>query len=131
MGVIHVVAAAKLGFVNGHPDWCNLGQGQPEVGDIEGAPTRMDATQFQAIDHAYGPVAGTDALRQAVADHYNRLFRRAHRSRYSAANVAIAAGGRLALSRLLSTLSDGVRLGYQTPDYTALRGYACSPFTFV
>ena len=33
MGVIFVVAEAmKLGFVNGHPDWSNLGQGQPEVG---------------------------------------------------------------------------------------------------
>jgi hypothetical protein len=30
MGVIHVVTeAARLGFVNGHPDWSNLGQGQP------------------------------------------------------------------------------------------------------
>ncbi len=28
MGVIYVVAEAmKLGFRNGHPDWCNLGQG--------------------------------------------------------------------------------------------------------
>jgi aspartate/methionine/tyrosine aminotransferase len=119
MGVIHVVAeAAKLGFVNGHPDWCNLGQGQPEVGDLEGAPSRLNAAQFEAIDHAYGPVGGTTALREAVADHYNRLFRRDHQQKYTAANVAIAAGGRLALSRLLSTLS-GVRLGYQTPDYTA------------
>ena len=32
MGVIFVVAeAVKLGFYNGHPDWANLGQGQPEV----------------------------------------------------------------------------------------------------
>jgi aspartate/methionine/tyrosine aminotransferase len=119
MGVIHVVAeAAKLGFVNGHPDWCNLGQGQPEVGVIEGAPARLNAMQLEGIDHAYGPVGGTHALRQAVADHYNRLFRRDHQQQYQAANVAIAAGGRLALSRLLSALSD-VRLGYQTPDYTA------------
>jgi hypothetical protein len=36
MGVIWVVAEAmKLGFRNGHPDWCNLGQGQPEV-DVRG-----------------------------------------------------------------------------------------------
>ncbi len=32
MGVIYVVhEASKLGFKNGDPDWCNLGQGQPEV----------------------------------------------------------------------------------------------------
>ena len=42
MGVIWVVAEAmKLGFYNGHPDWCNLGQGQPEVGEMEGAPPRI------------------------------------------------------------------------------------------
>ena len=36
MGVIYVVAEAmKLGYQNGHPDWCNLGQGQPEVGEID------------------------------------------------------------------------------------------------
>ena len=41
MGVIYVVAEAmKLGFTNGHPDWCNLGQGQPEVGPMAGAPER-------------------------------------------------------------------------------------------
>jgi len=39
MGVIFVVAeAVKLGFRNGHHDWCNLGQGQPEVGEMAGAP---------------------------------------------------------------------------------------------
>lgn len=119
MGVIHVVAeAAKLGFTNGHPDWCNLGQGQPEVGCIDGAPARLNATQYEAIDHAYGPVGGVTALRQTVADHYNRLFRQGRQQKYTAANVAVAAGGRLALSRLLSALSN-VRLGYQTPDYTA------------
>ena len=36
MGVIFVVhEAMKRGFVNGHPDWSNLGQGQPEVGPME------------------------------------------------------------------------------------------------
>jgi hypothetical protein len=46
MGVIWVVAEAmKLGFRNGHPDWCNLGQGQPEVGEMEGAPPRPSEIQ--------------------------------------------------------------------------------------
>ena len=119
MGVIHVVAeAAKLGFTNGDPDWCNLGQGQPEVGPIEGAPPRIELMRLMAADQAYGPVGGTPELRQAVADHYNRLYREDSESRYTAANVAIAAGGRLALSRLIAVLGNG-RVGYQTPDYTA------------
>lgn len=119
MGVIHVVAeASKRGFTNGDPNWCNLGQGQPEVGPIEGAPPRIDEVHLAPNDHAYGPIGGTQAMRQAVADHYNRLYRMECRSKYRAANVAIAAGGRLALSRLLATLGD-IRIGYQTPDYTA------------
>ena len=42
MGVIFVVDEAhKRGFWNGHPEWSNLGQGQPEVGMYEGAPPRF------------------------------------------------------------------------------------------
>lgn len=119
MGVIYVVAeAAKLGFTNGDPDWCNLGQGQPEVGMIDGAPERVGAIHMAPGDHAYGPVTGSLAMRQAVADHYNRLYRAGCSSQYSAENVAICAGGRLGLSRLLAALGP-VRVGYQTPDYTA------------
>jgi aspartate/methionine/tyrosine aminotransferase len=119
MGVIHVVAeATKLGFENGHPDWCNLGQGQPEVGEMEGAPPRVLAVEMDPADCAYGPLEGTAELRAAVAAHYNRLYRRGRASRYTAANVAIAGGGRLALSRAMAALARG-RVGYQNPDYTA------------
>ncbi len=42
MGVIWVVhQAEKLGFYNGHPDWCNLGQGQPEVGPNGGCTSQV------------------------------------------------------------------------------------------
>ncbi len=119
MGVIYVVAEAmKLGFVNGHPDWCNLGQGQPEVGEIEGAPPRLSGFAVEPGDHAYGPVNGTPALRSAIAEHYNRLYRRDRRSQYGPENVTVASGGRLVLSRLFAALG-AVRLGYQVPDYTA------------
>jgi len=119
MGVIYVVAEAmKLGFRNGHPDWCNLGQGQPEVGEMEGAPPRVGEIRMEPSDHAYGPIGGTDELRQTVADHYNRLYRQGKRSKYTAANVSIASGGRLMLSRLFAALGE-VNLGYQVPDYTA------------
>jgi aspartate/methionine/tyrosine aminotransferase len=119
MGVIFVVAEAmKLGFQNGHPDWCNLGQGQPEVGDMEGAPPRIQSVEFQPEDHAYGPITGTDELRAVVAAHYNRLYRQGKRSQYGPQNVAIAQGGRLALSRALAALGQ-VTVGYKLPDYTA------------
>jgi aspartate/methionine/tyrosine aminotransferase len=119
MGVIHVVAEAmKLGFVNGHPDWCNLGQGQPEVGEMEGAPPRLGRIDLRPSDHAYGPVNGIDELRACIAEHVNRLYRAGRSSRYTAANVSVACGGRLALSRIFAAL-DATRIGYQTPDYTA------------
>jgi len=119
MGVIFVVAeASKLGFRNGHPDWCNLGQGQPEVGPMAGAPERIASVAIDPADHAYGPIVGTDELRAAVAETYNRTFRRGKRSQYGPQNVAIAQGGRLALSRALAALG-AVNIGYQLPDYTA------------
>lgn len=119
MGVIWVVhEASKLGFVNGHPDWCNLGQGQPEVGPMEGAPPRIEAVELQPADHAYGPLGGMDETREAVAAHVNRLFRKGKASQYTARNVAVAQGGRLALSRALAAIGP-LNVGYQLPDYTA------------
>ncbi len=119
MGVIWVVhEASKLGFTNGHPDWCNLGQGQPEVGPMDGAPPRIDAVSMRPEDHAYGPLGGTHELRAAVAAHYNRLYRRGKRSQYGPDNVCVASGGRLALTRAFAALGP-VNVGYQLPDYTA------------
>ncbi len=119
MGVIYVVAEAeKLGFYNGHPDWCNLGQGQPEIGEVAGAPARLGEVKLLPEDHAYGPIHGTKELRQLVADHYNRLYRKGMKSQYTADNVSIASGGRLALTRSIFALGD-VKVGYQLPDYTA------------
>ena len=93
MGVIWVVhQAEKLGFYNGHPEWCNLGQGQPEVGEMAGAPERYSTIHLHPRDHAYGPVGGTNDMRDAVAAHYNRLFRRG-KTQYTRDNVAVASGG--------------------------------------
>jgi N-succinyldiaminopimelate aminotransferase len=119
MGVIWVVhEAMQRGFVNGHPDWSNLGQGQPEVGPMKGAPKRLDQVQINPEDHAYGPLEGIPELRQAIADHYNRIYRKGKRSQYTVANVCVASGGRLALTRAMAALGP-VNVGYQVPDYTA------------
>lgn len=119
MGVIFVVAeAVKLGFWNGNPEWSNLGQGQPEVGEMAGAPPRPTSVEILPQDHAYGPLEGTPELREAIAAHYNRLYRQGKRSRYTAANVCVASGGRLALTRAMAALGP-VNVGYQLPDYTA------------
>ena len=123
MGVIWTVnEASKLGFYNGHPDWCNVGQGQPEVGTIEGAPDRIESLKLQPSDAAYGPVGGTPEVREAIADWVNRSYRKGM-SQYTAENVSFACGGRLALTRLYSIFKDGARIAYKNPDYTAYEDY--------
>ena len=123
MGVIWTVnEASKLGFYNGHPNWCNVGQGQPEVDTIEGAPDRIESLKLQPSDAAYGPVGGTPEVREAIADWVNRTYRKGM-SQYTAENVSFACGGRLALTRLYSIFKDGARIAYKNPDYTAYEDY--------
>jgi aspartate/methionine/tyrosine aminotransferase len=118
-GVIFVTTEAeRMGFRAGDPDWCNLGQGMPEAGPLPGAPPRVEMVKLAAHDHEYGPVAGLWELREAVAGLYNDLSRRGMPSRYSAENVAISGGGRVALARAVAALGH-VNLGHFLPDYTA------------
>lgn len=118
-GVTYVVAeAAKLGFSNGHPDWANLAQGQPESGPIEGAPPRLDHLHVSLEAHAAGPVNGVEELRERIAAHMNRLYRRGKTSQYTVDNVAVGQGGRLAVARALAPLSN-YEVGYVLPDATA------------
>ena len=118
-GVIFVTEEAMArGYRPGHPDWVNLGQGQPETGALPGAPPRIDTVAIDPRDHEYAPVAGLPELRAAVADFYNDTYRRGMGSRYTAENVAISGGGRLALTRAAASLGH-INLGHFLPDYTA------------
>jgi len=119
IGVIWVMdEAIKLGYYNGNPDWVNLGQGEPETGEMEGAPPRITNIQFEAIDNKYGPINGMMLLREVIANYYNDLYRKDKKSKYTAENVSVAMGGRLALSRIFSILGK-VRLGFKVPEYPA------------
>ena len=118
-GVIYVTTeAARLGFEPGDPDWCNLGQGMPESGPLPGAPDRVGHVDIDQADQEYSPVAGLWELREAIADLYNRRYRRGMPSRYSAENVAVCGGGRSALTRAAAALGH-INLGHFLPDYTA------------
>ncbi|MCA1662683.1 MAG: pyridoxal phosphate-dependent aminotransferase, partial [Myxococcales bacterium] len=71
-GVIYVTTeAVKQGFSATDPDWCNLGQGQPETGELPGAPPRVHQVAIAVDDQEYAPVAGLWELRAAVAELYN------------------------------------------------------------
>ena len=118
-GVIYVTTEAqKYGFSSTDPDWCNLGQGQPETGDLPGAPPRVERVQIDVDDQEYAPIAGLWELREVIASLYNTLYRRGMPSVYSAENVCISGGGRASLTRAAASLGH-INLGHFLPDYTA------------
>ena len=118
-GVIYVTTqAARHGYRTGDPEWSNLGQGQPEAGPLPGAPPRVGRLAVDPADHDYAPIPGLWELREAVAELYNRLYRRGLSSRYGPENVAVSGGGRVGLTRAVASLGH-VNLGHFLPDYTA------------
>ena len=118
-GVIYVMTeAAGLGYKTGDAKWCNLGQGMPETGPLPGGPARKTAVEIDPSDQEYAPVSGIWELREAVAALYNARYRRGLKSQYTAENVAVAGGGRAALTRVAAALGQ-VNLGHFLPDYTA------------
>jgi aspartate/methionine/tyrosine aminotransferase len=118
-GVIYVTTeASKHGFRSGDPAWCNLGQGQPETDALPGAPARIHDITIDVDDQEYAPIPGIWELRQAIADLYNRLYRRGLPSQYSAENVSVSGGGRASLTRAAASLGH-INLGHFLPDYTA------------
>ncbi len=118
-GVIFVSEKAEqYGWYAGNPEWSNLGQGMPETGEIDGAPSRIDTVTFDDKLREYAPVPGIMELRKAVADFYNDVYRKNKDSKYTAQNVCIVGGGRLALARLAASLGN-VNIGHVIPDYTA------------
>jgi aspartate/methionine/tyrosine aminotransferase len=118
-GVIFVMAeAGQRGYRYGHPDWCNLGQGQPETGPLPGAPPRVRQIEIGVDDQDYAPVPGIWELRRAVAELFNGLYRQGKRSQYTERNVCICGGGRASLTRAVAALGQ-VNLGHFLPDYTA------------
>jgi aspartate/methionine/tyrosine aminotransferase len=110
--------AGRHGYHAGKKEWVNFGQGQPETGPLPGGPERIREIKFGEDCLEYAPVAGVGELRQAVADYYNRTYRRGCSSQYTAENVCIASGGRAALTRTAAALGQ-INLGHFLPDYTA------------
>jgi aspartate/methionine/tyrosine aminotransferase len=118
-GVIYVTTeAARFGFSPADPNWCNLGQGQPETHELPGAPPRVKRVEVSLDDLEYAPVGGLWELREAIASLYNTLYRRGMPSQYSAENICVSGGGRASLTRAAASLGH-INLGHFLPDYTA------------
>ncbi len=130
-GVMYVMAEAmKHGFEPGSSEWANLGQGAPETDTLPEGPPRCDHIELEDHDHEYAPVDGLPELRDAVAALYNARYRVGKKSQYTRHNVAIVSGGRLALTRVVSTLGR-TNVGHFLPDYTAYEELLGSFGTFV
>lgn len=130
-GVIFVMTEARArGYTPGDSNWANLGQGAPETGPLPGAPPRVTRLEIEPCDHEYAPVDGLPELREAVARLYNERYRVGKRSQYTAENVAICGGGRLALARVVATVGR-TNVGHFLPDYTAYEELLDSFGTFV
>ncbi|KAG0140633.1 hypothetical protein CROQUDRAFT_674543 [Cronartium quercuum f. sp. fusiforme G11] len=121
-GVIFVMdRAMSNGFTYDDPEWANLGQGAPEVGNIPGASPKPESFDIAGMGndvHEYAPTTGVKALRTAVADLYNKTYRQGKESQYTFENVCIVPGGRSGLTRVASVVGE-VYVGYQLPEYTA------------
>lgn len=119
-GVIYATSrASEFDFRPENEDWANLGQGAPECGALPEQPPRN--LQIHAADddlNEYAHVNGDRRLRQAIADHYNHFYRQGKQSKYTWQNVAVTAGGRAGLCRLMTALSN-CNVGYFLPEYTA------------
>jgi methionine-R-sulfoxide reductase len=118
-GVIYVMTeAARRGYRVGDPEWSNLGQGAPETGLLAGGAERITEIPVSEADYEYSRVDGLPALKEAVARLYNERYRVGKSTQYSAENVSICSGGRLALTRAVSALGRS-NVGHMLPDYTA------------
>ena len=118
-GVIYVTnEASKHGFYRGSSEWCNFGQGQPEVGKLENGLDRIQNITIEQLDNEYAPAGGLKELRQQIANTYNELYRKDKESKYTYENVSVAGGGRTLLTRVAASL-DNINLGHFLPDYTA------------
>jgi len=141
-GVIYVMdEASKAGYCAATAqEWANLGQGSPETTRAKNWPTNIRKRLTELVEKGklsselgpfslqtlevneenlhYSSVNGDWALRRAVAKYYNEIYRKGKSSLYTAENVAIVGGGRLALTRLCCAM-DNVNLGHFLPDYTA------------
>ncbi|CAJ1372648.1 unnamed protein product [Effrenium voratum] len=141
-GVIFVMdEASKAGYSGASAaEWANLGQGSPETTKAKHWPTNIRKRLTELVEKGkltselgpfhlktfevneenlhYGSPNGDWALRRAVAKFYNEIYRKGKTSLYTAENVAIVGGGRLALTRLCCAM-DNVNLGHFLPDYTA------------
>mmetsp|Transcript_98011 Transcript_98011/g.204442 ORF Transcript_98011/g.204442 Transcript_98011/m.204442 type:complete len:584 (-) Transcript_98011:64-1815(-) len=141
-GVIYVMdQAARHGYsAKVSHEWANLGQGSPEttkprhwptnvrkrltelvekgILSSETGPWNIDSLEVTEENSHYGNPNGDLAMRSAVARYYNELYRKGKSSQYTADNVAIVGGGRLALTRLCCAMGN-INLGHFLPDYTA------------
>ncbi len=120
-GVIWVMNQAKqAGYSPDDGNWVNFGQGSPEVGNLIGAPERLNRVEIEEKNFGYSPVEGYNWLRKQVALFYSQTYQNSENS-VTDLNVCLCGGGRHALTRVLSVFEKG-NVGYFVPDYASYEG---------
>ena len=111
--------AGRRGYRYGHPDWCNLGQGQPETGPLPGSPPRV--TPGRDRSRRPGLCTGSRACGSCAArsptSTTSSTARARHRSTASATSASAAADAPRSPGPWRRW--DEVNLGHFLPDYTA------------
>ncbi|KAI7964787.1 hypothetical protein MJO29_002885 [Puccinia striiformis f. sp. tritici] len=85
-GIFVMDRAMVNAFTYDDPNWANFGQGAPEVGNIPGAshkPEVIDVAAMGEDAHEYAPTTGVNALRTAVADLFNKTYRKGMQPQYT------------------------------------------------
>ena len=118
-GVIYVTTEAiKRGFSATDPDWCNLGQGQPETGELAGRAAARARGRHRrrrsGVRAGRRPVGAARGRRRPLQP----PLPPGHAVAVHAENVCISGGGRAALTRAAASLGH-INLGHFLPDYTA------------
>ena len=81
--------AQEAGLLDDPESWANLGQGAPEVDEIEGTFKRPTSIPIDDVGKEYGSTAGYKPLREAVAHLYNEHHRQGKDSKYTVRCLAV------------------------------------------
>lgn len=116
MGIYQTLYAFldSFGTYMGEPGTHPWSQGFPRTHQLPDGPAMPSSVSLTPEDFMYPKAYGSPALRDAIADYYNRYYG----SSLEAENVMIFAGGRPALVATLMFLHPGTEVRVASTEYT-------------
>lgn len=116
MGIYQTLYAFlnSFGTYMGEPGTHPWSQGFPRTDQLPEGPPMPSSVSLSSADFMYPKAYGSPALRDAIADYYNRYYG----SSLDAENVMVFAGGRPALMATLMFLQPGTQVRIASTEYT-------------